>query len=162
MIHLYIIRHAEAVERDTGGYADEQRPLTERGQLQSQSLAKTFIARQIAVDCVVSSPLVRAMQTAHILASAWTPGCELTVCEQLAPGGKKRKLSRLIRELPGKSIALVGHEPDLSHYAAWLIGSKKARLDLTKAGIIYVRCEGDLGKGSGALVWMLTPLWFAG
>lgn len=162
VIDVYIIRHANAVERDTGGYTDEQRPLTDEGHSQAQRLAQALLARNLAVDCVLTSPFVRAMQTAQHLASAWTPQREPTVCEHLAPGGKRRKLSRFIRGLVGKSAAIVGHEPDLSLYTAWLIGSKKAHLELAKAGMAYVQCEADLGKGSGVLVWMLTPQWLIG
>ena len=91
---------------------------------------------------------------------AWTGSApEIQVCDQLAPGKRPRKLSRLLKDLERGPVAIVGHEPDLSSWAAWLIGSKKAQLALAKAGVAHMTCENGPEKGGGTLVQLLTPDW---
>ena len=66
---------------------------------------------------------------------AWTGTApELTICDDLAPGGKAKKLARFLRKFGGESVGLVGHMPDIGDWAAWLIGSRKAHIDFAKAG----------------------------
>jgi phosphohistidine phosphatase len=81
------------------------------------------------------------------------------VCEQLAPDSKKRKLLRKIISLEGESIGLVGHNPDLSDLAGWLLGEKETRLNLEKAGVACIQFDGAPAKGAGSLVWLVTPAW---
>ena len=159
---LYLIRHADAAPLGEGGITrDEVRPLTAKGQEQAKRLASALNGKGIRLGMVLSSPLLRAHQTAERMLQEWPhPAPELRVCEELAPGGKRRKLSRFLRELAADKVALVGHEPDLSRYAAWLIADKKARLELAKAGVAYVLCDPPLRKRDGTLVWLVTPDWF--
>jgi phosphohistidine phosphatase len=160
-VDLYLIRHADATPLGEGGvFRDEDRPLTERGKEQARRIPSGFQAREIQFGIVLTSPLLRARQTAEEMLREWPqPAPELRVCTALAPGGKRRKLSRFLNEMGSDQVALVGHQPDLGEYAAWLMGSKKAQLDLAKAGVAYVVCEQGLGKGEGRLVWLVTPDW---
>lgn len=161
---LYVIRHADAAPLGEGGITrDSDRPLTKKGEEQAKRLATGFQNQGIRLGMVLTSPLVRARQTAEGMLQAWpNPAPELRVCEELAPGGKRRKLSRFLRELGSNPVALVGHQPDLGEFVAWLIGSKKAELDLAKGGIAFVLCEREPGKGRGRLAWLVTPEWLAG
>ena len=84
----------------------------------------------------------------------------LRFCDELAPGGKRRRLARFINELGADQAALIGHQPDLGEFAAWLIGSKKAQIDLAKAGVACIHCEQRLDKGEGTLGWLVTPDWY--
>ena len=68
-------------------------------------------------------------------------------------------MSRRLRDLGGDAVALVGHQPDLNDYAALLIGSRKAQIELAKGGVACVSCADDVDKGAGVLLWMLTPQW---
>jgi phosphohistidine phosphatase len=161
-VDLYLIRHAEAAPLGEGGVTnDESRPLTNKGEEQARQLASGFRGRGIHLGLVLTSPLLRARQTAERMLQEWpNPAPESRVCRELTPGSKRRKLSRVLMQLSSDPVALVGHEPDLSQYAAWLIGSKKAQLDLAKAGVAYVCCDQKLGRGSGRLVWLAPPEWF--
>ena len=107
---------------------------------------------------VVSSPLLRARQTASGLLQNWegTPP-ELRIEEELAPGGKKPKMAKLLRALNAGTVALVGHMPDLGLFAAWLIGSKKARIEFAKAGAAYFVSDTAIAKGGATIEWMITP-----
>ena len=58
----------------------------------------------------------------------------------------------------GSVDVLIGHMPDLADFLGWLIGSRKAQIDMAKAGVAYVTCE-DVRKGDGTLEWLLTPDW---
>jgi phosphohistidine phosphatase len=162
-VDLYLIRHADAAPLGEGGITrDEDRPLTKKGEEQAKRLAPGFRAQGIHLDVVLTSPLLRARQTAERMLQEWpNPAPELRVCQELAPGGKRRKLSRFLMELGSDRVALVGHQPDLGQYVAWLIGSKKAQLDLAKGGVAYVICEEEPNKGRGVLAWLVTPEWFA-
>ena len=83
----------------------------------------------------------------------------LRVCDELALGGKRRKLARRLGELGTESVGVVGHQPDLSRFAAWLMGDRKIGMELAKAGVAFLRCEEKPGKGTAALVWLVTPDW---
>jgi len=161
-VDLYFIRHAEAVPRGTADVNnDVDRPLTERGQVQSRSLASALQRCKVRLDVLLTSPLLRARQTAEGLLDAWPdPKPELRQCDELAPDAKVSKLARALRKLRKESVGLVGHMPDLAADVAWMIGSKKLQLDLAKAGVARVACAEPPDKGSGVLVWLVPPEWF--
>jgi phosphohistidine phosphatase len=161
MLNLYLIRHADAVPREDPTYADDDRPLTELGKRQARALGQALAERGVRFDVIVCSPLPRAQQTVEGLLAGMpvaSPPVEYTA--ELLPGVKPRKLDRELARQEGPSIAVVGHEPDLSEYLARLIGSKKANVTLAKAGTACVACEDRVRKGCGSLVWLLPPDWF--
>ncbi|MFN4258720.1 MAG: phosphohistidine phosphatase SixA [Gemmataceae bacterium] len=157
---LYLIRHAEAVDLGEQGIEqDEDRPLTDVGLAQAQLVAKCLQNLNIQLDAVLTSPYLRARQTAETILQYWSePLPKLVECEDLAIGGKRRKIARVTTKQGGESVALVGHEPDISSLAAWLIGSAKAQIRFAKAGIAYIRCSLP-AKGTGTLMWLVTPAW---
>src|SRR4051794_328793 len=122
---LYIIRHADAGDPAAFAGPDEERPLSPLGMRQAKSLAAALEARGVALGTLLTSPLKRAKQTANRLG---TP----EEIDHLAPGFKKNRLARHVRKMSATSVALVGHEPDLSAFAAWLIGSQKAVVTVAK------------------------------
>jgi phosphohistidine phosphatase len=112
-MELYVIRHAVAIERG-GGISDEDRYLTPRGRESFRLTAKAFTKKGIIPDCIVTSPLVRCVQTADILAEALAFSGELLVSRDLAPGFDLAGLYRVITSCGGaQKIAIIGHEPDL-------------------------------------------------
>jgi phosphohistidine phosphatase len=158
---LYLIRHADAAPLGEGGVTqDEVRPLTEKGREQAKVLASGLNATGVHLGMVLTSPLLRARQTAEGMLQAWPhPIPELRICDELAPGSRRRKLSRFLRGVGSDKVALVGHQPDLGEFVGWLIANKKARLDLAKAGVAHVVCNPPLRKRDGTLVWLVTPDW---
>jgi phosphohistidine phosphatase len=160
-MHLYLIRHADAVPLGERGIAtDEERPLTDAGRSQCRTLAKALGRLGAKIDRVLTSPLVRARQTAEALRDGWGEGAPAVAeCPVLAPGAKKRKLLDRLREQHVEALGLVGHNPDLSELVGWLVGSKKAGFNLEKAGVACVEFEGAPGKGCGTLAWVVTPPW---
>jgi phosphohistidine phosphatase len=160
-VDLYLIRHADAVSMNEKDVAcDADRPLSDEGEEQASHLAAGLQRKGVRVAKVLTSPLLRARQTAEGMLHDWAPPApQLIVCDELTPGTKPRKLARVLRELTEDSVALVGHQPDLGEWAAWLIGSKKAQIDVAKAGVIYVQSEDPPMKGSGTLIWLVTHEW---
>jgi phosphohistidine phosphatase len=159
---LYVIRHAEALDLGQAGVADdEHRPLSEPGKAECRRLAEALRRREVRPGRVVTSPLVRARQTAEELLAAWPdPKPGLVVCDHLAPGGKRGKLTKFLRQLGDESLAVVGHEPDLSLYVAWLIGGKKGQVQMAKSGVAHLVFDEGLDKKGGTLEWLVTPEWY--
>lgn len=159
-MELYLIRHADAVPLTPEIGEDAERPLTGEGRDQARRLAHGLQRRSVKIDLVLSSPYLRARQTAEGMLSDWAPPVpELITCPALAPGLKPKKLAKCVGELTAERVALVGHAPDLGDWAAWLIGCKGAHLDMAKSGVAYIHCDAPLRKGGGALVWLITPDW---
>src|SRR5262245_13237534 len=161
-MNVYLIRHAEAVPLELSGVnADADRPLTPHGHDQCQALAAMLVRQGIALDLVLTSPYLRTRQTAQGLLDHLNDSRpRVEPCEPLAPGGKAGKLARELRKTKAKNVAMVGHMPDLAECAAWLIGSKKARIDFEKAGVALISFNDLPDKGTGCLQWLVTPDWF--
>jgi phosphohistidine phosphatase len=162
-VDLYLIRHADAVALGEGGITeDEARPLSEEGERQAQAAARALTKHSIRIDGLYASPLLRARQTAERMLAIWSqPGLTVDTRKELEPGAKPRRLSRFLLKQEREHIALVGHMPHLAEFAAWLIGSKKAQLEIAKAGVAYLSCGEAPGKGMAVLHWLVTPEWFS-
>lgn len=160
---VYLIRHAHALALGEQGIdKDEDRPLSKKGEKQSRQLAHTLQQRGVQLDALVTSPLVRAHRTAEIMIAEWAaPAPELIVSAKLAPGGKPRKIGKLLRDLNRERIGLVAHQPDMSAWAVWLMGGKKAYVDFAKGGVAHIDWDAELKKSSGALIWLITPAWYS-
>jgi phosphohistidine phosphatase len=158
---LYLIRHADALALGERGITDdEQRPLSEKGEQQAKAMGQFFKARGIAFDRVVSSPLVRARQTAEIMLKASGLAQEISLTDGLTPNARAKKLARYLMKTGGERVALVGHLPHMADFAAWIIGGKKAQIEFAKAGVALVSSGDSPIKGNGVLHWLLTPDWF--
>lgn len=153
---LLLLRHGIAAE-PSPEQPDAERPLTERGRVRSRAVLERLVALGLTADRLLSSPLVRARQTAEIaVAAGWAP--ELALAPELAPGGAALACLPQWREAcSGDRLALVGHEPDLSGLAACLIGAPSGCLDLRKAGLIALQLPGDAAPGQAVLVSLLRP-----
>ena len=158
---VYIIRHADAIPvGERGITTDAERPLSSEGEAQSRDVSAALQRQGVRLTKVLASPLVRARQTAEIILQGWAkPAPELVLCDELTPGFRAGKLARLLRKLNAESVALVAHQPDLSDWTAWLIGSRKTRVEFAKAGVAHVVCDDPPDKGAGTLHWLLTPDW---
>ena len=154
---LYLVRHAIAAERGKEWPDDTKRPLTERGISRFKEAVKGLRRLDVAIDEIFTSPLVRARQTAEILAEGIEGKPAVRVLEALAPGHTSASvMTNLARVGKRRRIALVGHEPELGELAAYLIGAGRA-LPFKKGGV----CRIDLGsltsKRAAALVWFIPP-----
>jgi phosphohistidine phosphatase len=158
-MELYLIRHGLAGQH--GDYEnDRDRPLTEEGKQKTRQVARRLHDLKLRFDLILTSPLVRADQTAEIL---YTEGLskKYLVADYLAPEGAiEAWLDWLeIWRSPDKVLALVGHEPNLSAWAECLIfGQSSGALILKKAGAIALQLP-DSGTpiGKSQLFWLTPP-----
>jgi len=155
-MRLLIIRHATAVPRGTPDMPDDERPLTKRGERRFRSAAEGLARLVKRPDALLSSPLPRAHRTAEIAAKAWG---KVEVEEEPAlAGGSYDEIATALGRFPAEStVAIVGHEPDLSALLAKLLGSSRPeRLAFKKGGAALVDVPGPLNEG-GNLVWYMPP-----
>jgi len=156
---LYIMRHGKAARRGPAYSDDAKRPLTAQGIKDLQEISRGLIRLGVGVDWIVSSPLVRARETAQIVAESFTPQAPVEITEALNPGAATETLlAFLAKHSARKSTLLVGHEPGLSELAGRLIGANPdAGLALKKSGCCLITFP-DLPRFSkGQLLWWLTP-----
>jgi phosphohistidine phosphatase len=154
---LYLVRHAIAAERGDEWPDDTKRPLTDKGISRFREAAAGLPSLDTEIDEVFSSPLVRAKQTADLLAGALDPRPTVKILEALAPGHTPANvMTQLARAAKRRRIALVGHEPDLGELAAHLLGAQRA-LAFKKGGICRIDVEGLTGKRAGSLIWFVPP-----
>jgi phosphohistidine phosphatase len=160
-MNLYIIRHAIAVDEGTPGYeSDSERPLTDKGCKKMRMIARGLRNLGVEFDVILSSPYVRARETAEILADVFKMKKKITFTENLIPLGNPELLIREINESHSvDSLALVGHEPHLSSLVGILV-AENAKLDITlkKGGVCYLSAD-DLHHNDhrATLEWLLTP-----
>lgn len=154
---LYLIRHAIAEERGSKYPDDTLRPLTKRGINKMREAASGFADLKPEVTVIATSPLTRARQTAEIVGAALAPAPDHDVLEELAPGHSPADLAEALeRYRRHRAIALVGHEPDLGEFAAWLIGSSNP-IPFKKGGIACLEIA-DVPPGrTNTLLWLATP-----
>lgn len=155
-MNLFLVRHAEAVPEAA---TDMSRELTEVGREQARKLAAAFQHRGVNLGAIIASPYVRAQQTAETMLADWPdPKPPVHTFDEIGFDVRPKKIVKFLKKLGQNSVAIVGHQPGLSRFTGWLIGSKKAQIDLDKAGVIRINCDA-LEKGGGALEWLITSEW---
>jgi phosphohistidine phosphatase len=152
---LYFLRHGIAADREEWTGSDYDRPLTGEGCERMEREARALAALGIAPDLILTSPLVRAKQTAQLLAKGIKYDNRLTEDERLGPGFNVQRLRAILRQHPSAgSIVLVGHEPDMSETIGSLVGG--GRIAMKKGGLAFVEVS-DASAASGELVWLIPP-----
>jgi len=154
---LFLIRHGVAEERGDAWPDDAKRPLSEDGIERFQKSARGLARLDVWIDVVLTSPLVRARQTAEIVASAFDPRPSIITIESLAPGGSYASLVADLEKHGRKTrIALVGHEPAIGELGARLIGSRHS-FEFKKGAVCRIDVDEIPPVGPGDLRWFLTP-----
>ena len=154
---LYLVRHAIAAQRGEEWPDDSKRPLTEAGINRFKEVVEGLAWLDVDIDEIFTSPLVRAKQTATLLAHGLGNKTSVKTLDALAPGYAPRQvMNELSRMAKHHRIALVGHEPGLGELASHLIGSSRA-LPFKKGGVCYIAIQGLTSRRPGELVWFLPP-----
>jgi phosphohistidine phosphatase len=152
-MELYFLRHGIAADAEPDGMGDAGRPLTKEGIAKMQAGARGMRQLGLQLDALLSSPLVRARETAAIVARALGP--ELQLADELAPGCDLGQLFALLGEhRAAERVMLVGHEPDFSGLIGALTGGSQVLMK--KGGLARVDTE-LLEQGAGTLTWLLPP-----
>ena len=154
---IYLVRHAIAAERGDDWPDDTKRPLTEEGISRFKEAVGGLKALDATIEEIFTSPLVRARQTADLLAAGVRGRPTVKLLDALAPGSPPATvMAQLAKSAKRRCIALVGHEPDLGELAAYLIGARRA-LPFKKGGICRIDLASLSTKAAGTLVWFVTP-----
>ena len=154
---LYLVRHAIAAERGDEWPDDSKRPLTDAGINRFKETVAGLTWLDVGIDEIFTSPLVRAKQTATLLAHGLGNKTSVKTLDALAPGhSPSQVMNELSRAAKRHRIALVGHEPGLGELAAHLIGSPRA-LPFKKGGVCFITTQGLTSRRAGELVWFLPP-----
>ncbi|HET8627975.1 MAG TPA: phosphohistidine phosphatase SixA [Thermomicrobiales bacterium] len=157
-MELYLLRHGEAVARGPDG-TDESRPLIDAGRAETRQAAGAHARLGVELDLILTSPLVRAQQTASLVAEALRTSRGPEVCMALGPGGRPEDvLAALLAAGPVGRALLVGHMPGLGRLAGWLAwGRDDLAIPLRTAGLCRVDLPPRPAPGAGDLRWLLPP-----
>jgi phosphohistidine phosphatase len=154
-----LFRHGIAAERDEWDGPDADRPLTERGAKRVAQAAAGLSRLDVQPTHVLSSPLIRAIETARIAHRSLRTRTAVRIVDELLPDASPNQLLLILHDLPPESCVLcVGHEPHLGMAASvFLSGRASASFPLKKAGACLIESSAIVKPGQGILRWWLTP-----
>lgn len=166
-MNLLVIRHAIAEDKEAfaaSGRSDDQRPLTEAGRSKMRRAAEGLRLTCPRIAVLASSPLLRARETADIVAPAFRIA-RVEIIEALRPDRPYEELTAWLRRrvTPNgndrdTTVAVVGHEPHLSGLVTWLMTSgADSRIELKKGGACLLCFDRAPAAGEAVLRWLLTP-----
>lgn len=160
-MNLFLLRHGIAVERGDSAFPEDAlRPLTPKGRRQLRKVAAAIRSMELRFDVVWSSPLVRAWQTAEIVAKELKLKRSPVAADELKPGGDVKRLIQKMAALrsPPENVLLVGHEPDLGELISLLVsGHAAAGFALKKGGLAKLEVAKLRAGQCATLSWLLTP-----
>jgi phosphohistidine phosphatase len=154
---LYIVRHGIAVDRtDPKSPPEAERPLTAKGVQKTRQAALGLRSLDVKPDALITSPFVRAAQTAEIFAEALGFAPEkIRVSDALKPAAVPEDIVKELSQLRAKEVVCCGHAPHVDLLIAHLAGARGAFTELKKAGIACF--EHATPHGKWILRWILTP-----
>lgn len=150
---IILIRHAAAIDRGIGT-SEANRYLTPKGRESFRETARTVIRKGVKPDLILTSPLLRAVQTADILAESLAYSGPLAAVDELEPGFDLPRLQQLLDQYPQVGeLVIVGHEPDLSSIVADLLGLKDG-FNFKKGAALRLNVEPTDLRGSALFKWL--------
>jgi phosphohistidine phosphatase len=157
-LRLHLLRHADAGDPGRWDGPDAARPLSDKGVGQAERLGRLLAAAGFETDAIISSPKIRAVQTAEALGRAL--GVEVRLDDRLAGGLDGSTVAALLADAgdPRRPV-LVGHDPDFSWLVSTLVG---ADLAMKKGAMARIDVTPEFREGAGTLRWLITPELFAG
>jgi len=156
-VEVYLLRHGIAEDHAASG-RDADRVLTEEGKRKLQKVMDRARKAGVNPTLILSSPLVRAIETAQIAAEALEYKSEIARSNALLPNAAPRDVWAEIRAHRDEpSMLLAGHEPLFSQTVAYLLGSTRAMVEFKKGALIRVDFAALGAEPRGVLEWMLTP-----
>jgi phosphohistidine phosphatase len=152
-VELYLLRHAHAGDASKWTADDASRPLTDKGRRQAEMLGAHLARVALVPDAIVSSPKVRALETAQIVGAAL--GVEVTVDKLLGGRLDLDALDTIVVYTGGRRVVVVGHDPDSSEICAELTGARL--MPMKKGSLARIDCGMPLRRGGGVLRWLIPP-----
>ena len=152
---VYLARHAWAGHYGDPGCPDDSlRPLTEEGVERYRRMVERLVAGGMAPEGIVTSPYVRCVQTAELIAEQ--TGVEVEPFEPLEPGARLGPLSDWSNASGVETVAWVGHNPDCARLVTQMVGERQASIRFAKGAVACVRFDDRVAPGEGTLVWHAT------
>jgi phosphohistidine phosphatase len=156
-MEIYLLRHA-AAEPASPGAPDSERALTSEGREKLARVLKRARAAGVRPDAILSSPYLRARETAAAAAAGLECSGEIEVCGALVPEASPYDAWEEIRARRSQgALLLSSHEPLMSTMVAFLLDSPALIVDMKKAALVRVDCDSFGPHPRGALKWMITP-----
>ena len=153
-MQIFFLRHANAGEPKLNPSKDEKRPLDKLGIEQSHDVGRALAALNITVDCIISSPLRRATQTAAVVANEIDYEDKVVIDDALRPEASYDQFQDLLRRYSRKdAIMVVGHNPTMTEFLNKLIGATSS-VELKKGAVARVEKE---GRRAAVLKWCIPP-----
>jgi len=157
-VEIYLLRHALAVPSSDTRYPNDDRPLTPEGRRKMERAARGLKALRLDPSVILTSPLIRAADTARLAAEALGQKDRVRIFEPLLPGTPPAEVLQALSKFRARrALMLVGHEPDLGRLAAALLGSEGLRIEFKKGGLCRIDVEKLPPRQPGTLRWHLTP-----
>lgn len=155
-MEIYFLRHANAGKPKVNPEKDEQRPIDDLGEQQSHSVGRALAAMELKLDAIVTSPLVRARQTAAIVATELKQKDKLVTDEALRPDASYEQFQQLLARYKDKqAIMVVGHNPSQTEFLNQLVtGKGSEQIELKKGAV--ARVDKD-GSQAAVLKWCMPP-----
>ncbi len=158
MLTLWLSRHGEAVDPDLAK-SDFDRALTSAGRKRLAAQARWLLEREQPPELILHSPLVRARQTAEVIAGEIGLESGLVRVEnRLAPGIQTEELLKCLASTTAERILCVGHQPDMSRCLAEMIGG--GHIHYSPGTMAEIEFGGPILRSGGHLRWVVNPLWF--
>lgn len=157
-MNIFLIRHGDA-ESYRPGLNDADRRLTPDGEEQILAAAAGWKVLVNQFDCMVSSPLIRARQTAQLTKEVFQFPGEILV-ERFVVGGRCLELMDYANRLKARNIVFFGHEPDFSEYLSEMISNSGSQIDFKKGMIAKVSFSGKARQGAGMLEFLIPAKTF--
>jgi phosphohistidine phosphatase len=159
ILRCVLFRHGIAAVREEWTGKDADRPLTDKGKRKVRRAAAGLRQLDVRPTRVLTSPLIRAVETAKLLRVTFSLRSPLRSVDELLPDASPEKMIGLLHDLPpGSCVLCVGHEPHLGMTASMLLsGRSSSAFPLKKAGACLIELPLPVKPGRGRLVWWLTP-----
>jgi phosphohistidine phosphatase len=157
-LELFVLRHGEAGKALPPSPKELQRPLTEAGREEIESIGKSLKSWGLNFDIVLTSPLRRAKETAETVAKVLEIEDRLEESDDLKPEGNRLQLFNKLSKMKSQaSVLIVGHEPYLSVLIGDIIaGNPNSHISLKKGGMAKIEIDTFSPKILGELKWLLT------
>jgi phosphohistidine phosphatase len=155
---LYLMRHGEAMPLGGGIMRDVDRPLSERGEKDAAAMGRVLAHIEPGISTLLCSPVTRAVQTASLCSSAFTPALQVKPSDSLLPGFR---FANLLQELAAlgrdAKIAAIGHQPDLTNFMSYLVADAAAEIAMPPGSIARLTAHPTGTHPEATLTWLLTP-----
>jgi phosphohistidine phosphatase len=157
-MNLYVIRHGEAEKIGGSIKSDSGRPLTQKGEADARLVGTLLVRLDPGVELILCSPFLRALQTAEGVAAGFSHPPVVKQTENLSPGFRPNALLHELHSLaPGCSVAVIGHQPDLSVLLAHVIeGESAGSIAMAPAAMAKITFEA-WPTADAVLQWLLGP-----